>query len=147
MCVCRSSNWAANKKSCVIAHLCKQLSELSITTFLPFQDCAIFHLADIEMASRTLPKSIRSAFHTSRTRLAVSERPSACVFSRSHHRAAIPAITASQNRHRPQLQRSHLQKAPNHPLAPWRTIFIQTQTTPNADVSALERYGRPDAET
>jgi hypothetical protein len=145
--VCTSSNSEANKKTCVIAHLCKQLSEPSITTSLPFQDSAIFHLVGIEMTSRTLPKSIRSAFHTSRTRLAVSERPSACVFSRSLHRAAIPAITASQNHHRPQLQQSHLRKAPNHPLALRRTIFIQTQTTPNADVSALEWYGRPDAET
>ena len=52
-----------------------------------------------------------------------------------HKSARIPAITSSQARHRPVLQRDH-QKAstfttPNVPSS--RSIFIQTQNTPNAD--------------
>lgn len=52
-----------------------------------------------------------------------------------HAYARIPAITASQGRQRPRLQRDHQkaipQATPNLPSS--RTIFIQTQTTPNAD--------------
>ena len=52
-----------------------------------------------------------------------------------HKSARIPAITSSQARHRPALQRDH-QKAstftnPNIPIS--RSIFIQTQNTPNGD--------------
>ncbi len=52
-----------------------------------------------------------------------------------HQSARIPAITSSQARRRPVLQRDH-QKAPTFttPNVPSsRSIFIQTQNTPNAD--------------
>jgi NFU1 iron-sulfur cluster scaffold homolog, mitochondrial len=52
-----------------------------------------------------------------------------------HSVPRVPTITASHNRHRPRLQRDHQKAvaptAPNQPSS--RTIFIQTQTTPNAD--------------
>ena len=52
-----------------------------------------------------------------------------------HRSARIPAITASQNRHRPRLERDHQKfAARSNPSIPSsRTIFIQTQSTPNAD--------------
>ncbi|KAF7511906.1 hypothetical protein GJ744_003139 [Endocarpon pusillum] len=87
------------------------------------------------MASKTVPTTIRSVFLTSRTRLAASARRSTTSFDRLCHRAAIPTITSSQNNHRPLLhqhqkqQRNTLGKASEAR----RTIFIQTQTTPNGD--------------
>lgn len=51
-----------------------------------------------------------------------------------HRTARIPTITSSHLRHRPQLLRDQQQASPITPNIPSsRTIFIQTQTTPNAD--------------
>ena len=50
-----------------------------------------------------------------------------------HHSARLPAITPSETRHRPALRPHHHPAAPS-PISK-RTIFIQTENTPNPDVS------------
>jgi Fe-S cluster biogenesis protein NfuA len=52
-----------------------------------------------------------------------------------HRSTRTPAITASQSRHRPRFQRDHqIASGITNPTVPSsRSIFIQTQTTPNAD--------------
>ena len=52
-----------------------------------------------------------------------------------HKSARIPAITASQTRHRPRIEGDHQKTTPiaSQTFPSSRTIFIQTQTTPNAD--------------
>ena len=54
---------------------------------------------------------------------------------RIHQSARIPTITASQGRHRPSLQANHQSALGSSglPRSSSRTIFIQTQSTPNAD--------------
>lgn len=98
----------------------------------------------IKMASKTALRSIRSAASFSRTRLAECGRPSACTSKRAYHFAAIPALTTSPTIHRPQLQQS-AQTTFKLPASPRRDIFIQTQTTPNADVSDLQADPRSTA--
>ena len=55
----------------------------------------------------------------------------------AHHHAKMPAITASRSRLRPTLQRFHQPATLTQPttVPGYRTIFIQTESTPNADVS------------
>ena len=50
--------------------------------------------------------------------------------------APIPVITSSQRRHRPSLRpnRQHVAQMPLNVPSGARTIFIQTEITPNADV-------------
>ncbi len=52
-----------------------------------------------------------------------------------HRYARIPAIIASQTRHRPRIEGEHAKVTPitSTNLPSSRSIFIQTQTTPNAD--------------
>ena len=93
------------------------------------------HLQDFKMASRTISKVLRGALATSRRRPMISEIPPAIIFDRSYQRLAISTISVSPHSHRPQLQQRQWQDAISSPSASRRTIFIQTQTTPNADVS------------
>jgi hypothetical protein len=94
-----------------------------------------------KMTTTPLSQSLVRAFAASKPQIRATgsawlTRP----LTRSIHRSArIPAITSSQSRHRPTLQPSH-QPTPLA-LSPGvsggsRTIFIQTEQTPNADVSS-----------
>ncbi|KAL2821369.1 scaffold protein Nfu/NifU N terminal-domain-containing protein [Aspergillus cavernicola] len=64
-------------------------------------------------------------------------RPSALGSFRSiHHSARLPAITASETRHRPTVRPNQLSTATRvsgQPPVGKRTIFIQTESTPNPD--------------
>ena len=90
------------------------------------------------MATKSVPNALRSAFAAARPRSGSVQTLTRSIRQRSTHQSAkIPAITSSQARHRPILQPHH------QPLSPpssgtslgTRTIFIQTQSTPNVDVS------------
>jgi len=78
-------------------------------------------------------QSLRALANPPATQL-LSRGCQAAVARTLHHSARIPTITASQARHRPIPQPGH----PNLPFvnSPTRTIYIQTQSTPNA--SALK---------
>ena len=52
-----------------------------------------------------------------------------------HHSARLPAITPSETRHRPTLRPNHQPAAQALSPISKRTIFIQTENTPNPDVS------------
>jgi hypothetical protein len=99
-------------------------------------------LHNIKMAATSFPLLIRRGLSASRTRFAVSGRPSASSFFRLYHRAAIATVTSSPNSRRPQIQPHHPRKTLNITSAGRRNIFIQTQTTPNSDVSATNRLIR-----
>ena len=65
-------------------------------------------------------------------------RPAVFGSYRSVHRSArMPAITPSEARHRPTLRPNHqsVTTRVNGPSNAKRTIFIQTENTPNPDVS------------
>lgn len=62
-------------------------------------------------------------------------RPAAFRTYRSVHSARIPAITASEARHRPALRANHQPARVGLSPTTTRTIFIQTEVTPNEDVS------------
>ena len=53
-----------------------------------------------------------------------------------HHSARLPAITPSETRHRPTLRPRHQPLAQTPSPVSKRTIFIQTENTPNPDVSS-----------
>ena len=88
------------------------------------------------MAPKAIFQSLRSVFVSARTISRPTQARTAPICGRSIHRSArIPAITASQNRHRPVLQGQQQPLLSNlgDARSSNRTIFIQTQTTPNAD--------------
>ncbi|KAK2772994.1 hypothetical protein FQN53_004310 [Emmonsiellopsis sp. PD_33] len=94
------------------------------------------------MATNTLSRSfVRSLLRsrpgaTSRVSASVSVSVPACASAvHTHVAARLPVLTSSQSRHRPTLHPRH-QPAPQTQLsapAGSRTIFIQTENTPNAD--------------
>jgi hypothetical protein len=93
------------------------------------------------MASKSLSQSLRRVFAASRPQLKVADSPWLTrPLTRSIHQGArIPTITSSQSRHRPTLQPHHqsARLAPSPGISGGsRTIFIQTEQTPNADVSS-----------
>ena len=73
------------------------------------------------------------AVSRSSTKQPLAQAFRACAARNIHQSARIPAITSSQVRRRPLLQDSYRYAAPT---APSRSIYIQTQSTPNA--SALK---------
>jgi len=79
-------------------------------------------------------QSLRALAHSSRAQ-SLSNCCRAAATRNLHQSGRIPAITASQARHRPTLRRADHQKSQPTKL-PNRSIYIQTQTTPNA--SALK---------
>jgi NFU1 iron-sulfur cluster scaffold homolog, mitochondrial len=85
----------------------------------------------------SLPLAFGQALRTAAAparRLAVSRQ--AIKHERTLHSSArLPALTASQGRHRPKPDRSHQNRVPSAlpSLPSVRSIFIQTQETPNAD--------------
>ena len=86
------------------------------------------------MASQTFPTALRSAFAAARPQIRQASKLR--LNQRTIHRSAnIPAITSSQSRHRPVLPEHHQPASVSIPRTPLqnRTIFIQTQQTPNAD--------------
>lgn len=97
-----------------------------------------FRFTTYSMASQNLPVLALRALSKSRPSAAIRDGPILATSNRRafHNCTRTPAITASNSRSRPRIQPLH------HPatLAPssftrWtRTIFIQTETTPNADV-------------
>lgn len=89
------------------------------------------------MLRRTILNTRLAAHPTAAESSFRSFRPSAFASYRTlHHSARIPTITASEARHRPTLRPSH-QPARVTGLSPGskRMIFIQTENTPNPDVS------------
>ena len=89
------------------------------------------------MLRRTILNTRLAAGPTAAESSLRSFRPAAFGSYRSVHRSArIPAITASEARHRPSLRPNH-QPAKVTGLSPAskRMIFIQTENTPNPDVS------------
>ena len=90
------------------------------------------------MATKSTSTALRNAFAAVRPRPSSSQGLRTCVRQRGiHQQAKIPAITSSQARHRPVLQPSHQSTPISIPnaISGSRSIFIQTQTTPNADAS------------
>ena len=88
------------------------------------------------MASQTLPTALRSAFLAARPQIKQTAKLRVLVNSRNLHSSVkIPTITSSQSRHRPSLPDHHQPTIVSIPSTPSqnRTIFIQTQQTPNAD--------------
>ncbi|KAK2801608.1 hypothetical protein FQN50_007669 [Emmonsiellopsis sp. PD_5] len=96
------------------------------------------------MATNTLSRSfvrslLRSRSGTTNSRVSVSVSvPAACAPSaavHTHAAARLPVLTSSQSRHRPTLHPGHQPAARTQLSAPAgsRTIFIQTENTPNAD--------------
>ena len=88
------------------------------------------------MSAPILSRSALQLAKASRTRGGYVYSIPSIQHTRGLHRSAqIPAITASQTRHRPRVNGDHQKATPiatqNFPSS--RTIFIQTQTTPNAD--------------
>jgi hypothetical protein len=59
-----------------------------------------------------------------------------------HYARSVPAITPSDNRRRPTLRPNHqpsgLSKVTGPSAGNKRTIFIQTESTPNPDVSVIQ---------
>jgi hypothetical protein len=108
---------------------------------LPARPQHSLHLfPDYTMATKSVPNALRSAFAATRPRSGSAQHLKCAIRPRSIHQTArIPAITSSQARHRPILQPYHQSSSlptPSTSLGS-RTIFIQTQSTPNADVSPL----------
>src|SRR5271168_2134806 len=90
------------------------------------------------MATKSVPNALRSAFAATRPRSGSVQTLTRSIRQRSIHQSAkIPAITSSQARHRPILQPHHqpLSLPSSSTSLGTRTIFIQTQSTPNVDVS------------
>jgi Fe-S cluster biogenesis protein NfuA len=88
------------------------------------------------MASQTFPTALRSAFLAARPQIKQTGKIRVPVNRRNLHRSVkIPTITSSQSRHRPSLPDHHQPTIVSIPSTPSqnRTIFIQTQQTPNAD--------------
>ena len=102
-----------------------------------FQRSLILFSSNI-MATKSVSNALRSAFAATRPRSRSIQTLRRSTRQRSIHQSAkIPAITSSQARHRPILQPHHQPSSlpsPNISLGT-RTIFIQTQSTPNVDVS------------
>ncbi|RMD39657.1 hypothetical protein DV735_g5471, partial [Chaetothyriales sp. CBS 134920] len=87
---------------------------------------------DVPLMSQSLRRMYRLAEPSHRPLRSLCRRP---VARELHKAARIPAITSSQARHRPILRREH-QNAPSFApaaAANSRSIFIQTQNTPNPD--------------
>ena len=85
------------------------------------------------MASQTFPGVLRSAFAAARPQLKQTSKLRVPPNQRNLHRSArIPAITSSQVRRRPILPDHHQPNTSSTPLQ-HRSIFIQTQQTPNVD--------------
>lgn len=126
-------------RSVLINPTCKVSIKLPCSVLLLcFAMYGPFRFTTYSMASQNLPVLALRALSKSRPSAAIRDGP---ILATSNRRAfhictRIPAITASNSRSRPRIQPLH------HPatLAPssftrWtRTIFIQTETTPNADV-------------
>lgn len=91
------------------------------------------------MATKSIPNPLRSVFAATWPRPR-STQPLKCPIAprNIHHTARTPAFTASRGRHRPILQPHHQPSfLPTCATSLGsRTIFIQTQSTPNADVSS-----------
>lgn len=112
---------------------------------IPFVNHLFFNMA----ATSTSANMIRRTVLNNRLGSQVSNfaegspraiRPFASGSIRSiHNSARLPTITASEIRHRPTLRPHHLSAAHTRvngqPPIGKRTIFIQTETTPNPDVS------------
>ncbi|RMZ76170.1 hypothetical protein DV738_g5102, partial [Chaetothyriales sp. CBS 135597] len=87
---------------------------------------------DVPLISQSLRRMYRFAEPSHRPLRSLCRRP---VARKLHKASRIPAITSSQARHRPILRREH-QNAPSFApaaAAKSRSIFIQTQNTPNPD--------------
>lgn len=92
------------------------------------------------MATKSVPNALRSAFAATRPRSGSVRTLTRSIRQRSIHQSAkIPAITSSQARHRPILQPHHQPLSlPSSSISlGTRTIFIQTQSTPNVDVKSF----------
>jgi len=88
------------------------------------------------MATKSTSTALRSAFAAVRPRASCTQSPRTVTFQRGIHQGTkLPAITSTQARHRPILQPYHQPTPISIPSGSSRsrTIFIQTQTTPNAD--------------
>jgi Fe-S cluster biogenesis protein NfuA len=88
------------------------------------------------MAYHTLPTMLRGAFAAARPQIRQPRRLRIPANQRNLHRSVkIPAITSSQSRHRPAQPDHHQPTSVSIPGTPSqsRSIFIQTQQTPNAD--------------
>ncbi|EXJ56510.1 Fe/S biogenesis protein NfuA [Cladophialophora yegresii CBS 114405] len=82
---------------------------------------------------RVISSQSLQTFARSRTQQPLSQVCRACSARNIHQSVRVPAITSSHARRRPILQPGFQQAAP---VAPKRSIYIQTQSTPNA--SALK---------
>lgn len=92
--------------------------------------------SQVTMASRTLSNTLSKTITRSRPVIRVS---SSWLARSASSRAQTPVLTSSQSRHRPTLNPNH-QPIARLPLGfpSTRTIFIQTENTPNPDVSIGE---------
>jgi hypothetical protein len=91
------------------------------------------------MAAKTVPSMIRTVLPLSRTRFSISGRPFARSLHHCSHQPALSSTTYSTNRHHPVL-RQNRRLGLNGPSIARRTIFIQTQSTPNDDVSSTSPW-------
>jgi NFU1 iron-sulfur cluster scaffold homolog, mitochondrial len=82
------------------------------------------------MSGTILPRALSRAARA--TRIDFEPRPIQHIKA-LHKSARIPAITSSQSRHRPTVVNSQQRSAPPSIAPSSRSIFIQTQDTPNAD--------------
>lgn len=89
------------------------------------------------MAARSTTNKYLRSLSRIQYRVAVSERP-LLDSRRAFSHQANAALTASHTRHRPTLQPQHQSQLPRAADSfTRRTIFIQTLTTPNADVGEI----------